>query len=85
MEGVLSKWCKYRWKNRYYVLVNNVLKEFKKLGSPWIWTYHISLITISPHKKNGRKFKLNVGTGKISLRATSSNEAQQWFDTIYDA
>lgn len=72
MEGTLKRWCKYRWKSRYFVLINTVLKEFKKLGSPCIGTYHVKLMKIIPHKKNGCKFKIDMGTAKIGFKAESN-------------
>jgi hypothetical protein len=58
LEGPLQKWQKVRWKSRYFVLVKGMLREYKARGARLIASYHVSLVTIIPHIKKPRKFKI---------------------------
>jgi collagen type IV alpha-3-binding protein len=86
MEGTLLKWTNYisGYKERYFVLKNNVLYYYIQKGEKPKGRIHLSLANISSEDDNLR-IDIETGITTIAIKAKDKTEKDEWLSNLKKA
>ncbi len=84
IEGTLKKWvnCFEGWKDRYFILKDNVLNYYIEKGARVKGKIHVAICEITVDNKNLRRFEINTGTKNIFLETYEIEECKSWHDAL---
>ena len=74
-----------RWKEKYFILHENVLSYCPDQGSPIQGSIHLGVATISLDDKELLQILINTGTNTVKLKAADMSKKAQWLNAIREA
>lgn len=87
MEGTLSIYIGIitRWKEKYFILHDNVLSYCPDQGSPIQGSIHLGVATVNVDEKELLHILINTGTSTVKLKAADMSKKAQWLNAIREA